>query len=351
MGAIFLFYLTFFKNYVIINYNEERRKGVMIYGLLGIVIIVLIILLIRKHNIDLSKEYEERHQIQSELNRLHLEREHLEDILDQRDEAIQKADKAYREAIEQYTKDSVERRNELTRLEMDREAEIERNYKTLLAAKQELYRRECDDIEKEILAEWEEMYDRHTINCQNLEKQEIEIKFAVRNKQVDYENLIAPFRLLQQEEQEKYYWCIQIPELDREDIHYLLTTVSPQVRNKDIIPKLVWSEYLQKLTQELMTRAKIEDKPGIYKITNIKTNKCYIGKSTKVKQRLIDHIKGSVGISTIADQKIHHAMLEEGLWNWTFECICYCDKDQLSEKEKYYIDFFKAKDWGYNVVG
>ena len=323
----------------------------MIYGLLGIVIIVLIILLLRKHHIDLEKEYEEKRQIQSELNKLFLEKEHLEDILDQRDEAIQKADKAYREAIEQYTKDSVERRNELARLEMEREAEIERNYKTLLAAKQELYRRECDDIEKEILAEWEEMYDKHTINCQNLEKQEIEIKFAVRNKQVDYENLIAPMKLLEQEQQKKYFWCIQIPEQDREDIHYLLTQVAPQVRNKDIIPKLVWSEYLQKLTQELMKRAEIEDNPGIYKITNVTTGKCYVGKSTKVKQRLIDHIKGSVGISTIADQKIHHAMLDEGLWDWTFECICYCDKDQLSEKEKYYIDFFKAKDWGYNVVG
>lgn len=323
----------------------------MIYGLLGIIIIVLIILLIRKHHIDLAKEYEERHRIQSELNKLFLEKERLEDILDQRDEAIQKADKAYREAIEQYTKDSVERRNELTRLEMDREAEIERNYKILLAAKQELYRRECNDIEKEILAEWEEMYDKHTINCQNLEKQEIEIKSAVRNKQVDYENLIAPMKLLEQEQQKKYFWCIQIPEQNREDIHYLLTQVAPQVRNKDIIPKLVWSEYLQKLTQELMKRAEIEDKPGIYKITNVTTGKCYVGKSTKVKQRLIDHIKGSVGISTIADQKIHHAMLDEGLWDWTFECICYCDKDQLSEKEKYYIDFFKAKDWGYNVVG
>lgn len=323
----------------------------MIYGLLGIIIIVLIILLIRKHHIDLAKEYEERHRIQSELNKLFLEKERLEDILDQRDEAIQRADKVYREAIEQYTKDSIERRNELTRLEMDREAEIERNYKILLAAKQELYRRECDDIEKEILAEWEEMYDKHTINCQNLEKQEIEIKFAVQNKQTDYENLIAPMKLLEQEQQKKYFWCIQIPEQDREDIHYLLTQVAPQVRNKDIIPKLVWSEYLQKLTQELMKRAEIEDKPGIYKITNVTTGKCYVGKSTKVKQRLIDHIKGSVGISTIADQKIHHAMLDEGLWDWTFECICYCDKDQLSEKEKYYIDFFKAREWGYNIIG
>lgn len=322
----------------------------MIYGLLGIVIIVLIVLLVRKHHIDLTKEYEEKHQIQSELNRLQLEKEHLEDILDQRDEAIQKADKAYREAIEQYTKESVERRNELTRLEIDREEEIERNYKTLLAAKRELYRRECDDLEKEIWAEWEEMYDRHTLNCQNLEQQEIQIKFAVQNKQTDYNNLIAPFKLLEKEQQEKQFYCIQIPELEREDIHFLLTTVSPQVRNKDIIPKLVWSEYIQKPTQEMMKRVGIEDTPGIYKITNIKTNKCYIGKSTKVRQRLIDHIKGSVGISTIADQRIHHAMLDEGLWNWTFEKICDCEKDELNEKEKYYISFFKSQEWGYNIA-
>lgn len=323
----------------------------MIYGLLGIVIVILIVLLCRKHYVDFSKEVEEKHKLQNDLNQLNQQREHLEDILDQRDEAIRKADRAYRDAIEQYTKDSVERRNELTHLEMDREREIEKNYQTLLAAKRELYRRECDDLEEEIYKEWSEMYDRHTLNCQNLEKQEMEIKWAVQGKQTDYENLIAPMKLLEKEHQEKYFWCIQIPEQDREDIHYLLTQVAPQVRNKDIIPKLVWSEYLQKLTQELMKRAKIDDKPGIYKITNVITGKCYVGKSTKVKQRLIDHIKGSVGISTIADQKIHHAMLDEGLWNWTFECICECEKDQLSEKEKYYIDFFKAKEWGYNIVG
>ena len=213
----------------------------MIYALLGIIIVVLIILLIRKHHIDLTTEFEEKSKVQNEVNKLKLEKEQLEDILEQRDEAIQKADKAYREAIEQHTKDSVERRNELTRLEMDREQEIEKNYQILLTAKQELYRRECDDMEKEIWAEWEEMYDRHTLNCQNLEQQEIQIKFAVQNKQIDYDNLIAPFKLLEKEQQEKQFYCIQIPKLEREDILFLLTTVSPQVRNKDIIPKLVWS--------------------------------------------------------------------------------------------------------------
>ena len=322
----------------------------MIYGLLGIVIIVLIVLLVRKHHIDLTSEFEEKNKIQNEVNKLKLEKEQLDDILDQRDEAIRQADKDYRDTIERYTRKSVERRNELTRLEIDREEEIERNYKTLLAAKRELYRRECDDLEKEIWTEWEEMYDRHTLNCQNLEQQESQIKFAVQNKQTDYNNLIAPFKLLEKEQQEKQFYCIQISELEREDIYFLLTTVSPQVRNKDIIPKLVWSEYIQKPTQEMMKRVGIEDTPGIYKITNIKTNKCYIGKSTKVRQRLIDHIKGSVGISTIADQRIHHAMLDEGLWNWTFEKICDCGKDELNEKEKYYISFFKSQEWGYNIA-
>ena len=322
----------------------------MLYALLGIAIIVLIILLFRKKHNDFTEELQERNTIKNEVERLRLEKEQLEDVLDQRDEAIRRADEDYRNLIERYTRESVERRNELTKLEIDREQEINRNYQTLVAAKRELYNRELEEWDRQIYEEWSGMYDKHIVNCQNLEKQENQIQLAVQNKQTDYENLIAPFKLIEQEQQEKLFWCIQIPEVEREDIHFLLTTVAPQVRNKDIIPKLVWSEYIQKPTQELMKRVGIDDNPGIYKITNVKTNKCYVGKSTKVRQRLIDHIKGSVGISTIADQRIHHAMLEEGLWNWTFEKICDCGKDELNEKEKYYISFFKSQEWGYNIM-
>lgn len=323
----------------------------MLYGLLGLIIIILIVFLSRKKTIEAYEERSLKEKLLKEVEDLRFEKEKLDDILGQRDELIRQAEIHCHETIDKLYNESINTRNELTKLDDARRSEVENNYKTLLAAKKELYLRECKDLEQEIYEEWSEMIDRHAINCSNLEKQEIEIKFAVRNKQVDYENLIAPMKLLEQEQQKKYFWCIQIPERDREDIHYLLTQVALQVRNKDIIPKLVWSEYLQKLTQELMKRAEIEDKPGIYKITNVTTGKCYIGKSTKVKQRLIDHIKGSVGISSIADQAIHHAMLDEGLWNWTFEKICYCDKDQLNEKEKYYIDFFKATEYGYNIRG
>ena len=42
-------------------------------------------------------------------------------------------------------------------------------------------------------------------------------------------------------------------------------------------------------------------------------------------------------------------MLEEGLWNFTFEKICYCNKEELNEKEKYYIEFFDTTNYGYNI--
>ena len=89
---------------------------------------------------------------------------------------------------------------------------------------------------------------------------------------------------------------------------------------------------------------------NIYKITNDRNKKSYIGRSTSVRKRLTDHVKSAVGISTIANQKIHDIMREEGIWNFTFELIEECEKDQLNEREKYYIDFFQTADttYGYN---
>ena len=170
-------------------------------------------------------------------------------------------------------------------------------------------------------------------------------------KQEQFSSLTEPMRLYEMEQQQKLFYTVQIPVDYRDDISYLLTTVAQQVRHKDIISKLVWAEYIKPAMDDTCRRVGIEDKSGIYKITNIDSGKCYIGKSTNVKKRIQDHFKSSVGITSIADQAVHHAMLEEGLWNWAVEVIIYCDKDKLNEMEKYYIDFFKAQEYGYNKTG
>lgn len=167
-------------------------------------------------------------------------------------------------------------------------------------------------------------------------------------KQEQFNSLTEPMRLYEMEQQQKLFYTVQIPVDYRDDISYLLTTVAQQVRHKDIISKLVWAEYIKPAMDDTCRRVGIEDKSGIYKITNIDSGKCYIGKSTNVKKRIQDHFKSSVGITSIADQAVHHAMLEEGLWNWAVEVVIYCDKEKLNEMEKYYIEFFKANEFGYN---
>ena len=163
-----------------------------------------------------------------------------------------------------------------------------------------------------------------------------------------YESILGPLKQYERDQQEKLFYTIQVPEEYREDINYLLTVVNAQVKHPDIISKLVWAEYVKPYMDDMIKRVGIKDEPGIYKITNIDSGKSYVGKSTNVKKRLQDHIKSSVGISSIADQFVHHEILKTGLWNWTFEVITYCDKDKLSELEKYYINFFKTQEFGYN---
>ena len=163
-----------------------------------------------------------------------------------------------------------------------------------------------------------------------------------------FESIQAALRLYDAEKQAKLYYTIQLPEEFQEDIEYLLTIVADKVQHPDIISKLVWAEYVKPNLEDTFKRIEIKAEPGIYKLTSLATGKCYVGKSTNVKTRIADHFKSAVGIKSIADQAVHHAILKEGFWNWQIEVITYCDKDQLSELEKYYIDFFDAQTFGYN---
>ena len=163
-----------------------------------------------------------------------------------------------------------------------------------------------------------------------------------------YESLLEPIKQYEKEKQERLFYTIQLPEEYQEDIEFLLTTVAAKVQHPDIISKLVWTEYVKPYIEETFKRIEIKAEPGIYKLTSLETGKAYIGKSTDVKKRIADHFKSTVGIKSIADQAVHHAILKEGFWNWTIEIITYADKDKLNELEKYYIEFFKTQEFGYN---
>ena len=87
--------------------------------------------------------------------------------------------------------------------------------------------------------------------------------------------------------------------------------------------------------------------PVIYKITNKKSNKCYIGQTTQsFTLRWWQHIKWGV-----SDCKFHTKLKNSKLTDWCFEVIEIVEsKDVLNEREKYYINYFDSIDNGYNSV-
>lgn len=176
-----------------------------------------------------------------------------------------------------------------------------------------------------------------------------EIQKSYNDEKSRYESLLEPIKNIQKENNLLLYKTIQLSEEDKKDIDFLIHEVSNKIRNKDLINKLIWSEYIQQKLDRTLKDNNITEVSGIYKITNINNKKCYIGKSTNIKRRIIEHVKGALQISSISNQYIHDAMREEGLWNFTFEKLHDCAKDDLSKEEKYYIEFFDSTNYGYNI--
>ena len=233
---------------------------------------------------------------------------------------------------------SIEEQRQKRQIQLDDEFKSKSQYYQKLL--EETYH-DCERQAEEIKQATAEIYEECKQKCDEYRQEET-------NAKLQYESLLEPIKQYLKDRQEKYFYTIQLPEEYQEDIEFLLTTVAAKVQHPDIISKLVWSEYVKPNIENTFKRIEIKPEPGIYKLTSLENGMAYVGKSTDVKKRIADHFKSVVGIKSIADQAVHHAILKEGFWNWTIEIITYCDKDKLSELEKYYIDFFKTQEFGYN---
>lgn len=152
----------------------------------------------------------------------------------------------------------------------------------------------------------------------------------------------------EQKEKESSFFKLNFSENQLKDIKKILL-MTQELLNPQILYKLIWSEYYQKPLKELSLRV-LGEKPvsGIYKITNTINGKIYIGRSTNVQDRWVQHIKSALEIGTIAKTQLYKEMKNYGIENFSFELLEKCDKNQLNEKEKYYIALFKTNEWGLN---
>ena len=159
----------------------------------------------------------------------------------------------------------------------------------------------------------------------------------------------AQLREKEIEEKEEFY-KLTISEQDLADVKRLLE-LRFSFRNTNLMSKLVWSEYFLKITNQLCTRI-LKDKTiiGIYKITNLVTKQSYIGQSVDVASRWKQHIKCGLGIDASHTNMLYNSMQKYGVWNFAFELIEQCSKEQLNEREKFYISLYQTDKFGYNMT-
>lgn len=88
---------------------------------------------------------------------------------------------------------------------------------------------------------------------------------------------------------------------------------------------------------------------GIYIYINKINNKKYIGQSINILRRKYMHEYNAFNKNTGEyNSKFHKALRKYGINNFTFTIIEECEKEKLSEREKYWINFYDSFKNGYN---
>jgi len=203
------------------------------------------------------------------------------------------------------------------------------------------------DFQMKLREEKQKLRENFELESKQIEQEKKLIQEALDELKARKENAIKIMKEQEKEENELDFHRIIFSEDELADIE-LLKQVEKRLHNKDVLRKLIYKTYIERPMNEMFARLNITASPGIYKIEHIKSKKVYIGQSTNVKNRLRDHLKSAVGISTIANQAVHEAMAAEGIQNFAFYLIDECDREKLNEREKYWIDFYKSNEWGYN---
>ena len=147
----------------------------------------------------------------------------------------------------------------------------------------------------------------------------------------------------------KDFYRLNLPDVDIEEIKKL-RSVSQYLRDSEPLNKVIWKVYYEKPYTDLIGRVIGNGiHTGIYKITNIENQMCYVGQAANIADRWKQHIKRGIGAETPTRNKLYPAMLEKGVENFTFEIIEEVERNKLNEREDYWQEYFHAKEFGYSI--
>lgn len=273
--------------------------------------------------------------------------------------------------IEQDIAAIEEKKNNLSKKYQDAILEFENDYKNKtedkkvaiekimqeqiqeMKAENEKQRIEIDKQKKEIFDDYGEVVKEYEgMKARAKEKYDKvmeEYNTTIAKKKEEIQNLIEQFKKDEEARKEADFYRIPISSAAKNDIDKL-KGVAAQLSKPTTLYKLIWKEYYENEFNAMIGRVLggDKDKSGIYKITNVNNQMVYIGQAVNIGSRWRTHVKRGLKAEEGTSNRLYTALWEEGIENFTFQVVEFCDRKDLTEREKFYISFYNTKEYGYN---
>lgn len=214
-------------------------------------------------------------------------------------------------------------------------------------------REKFEKAKEEYLNEYQSMLstgvEEYNTAIANLQYEKVRLETSIADARSIADAAIAANKRAYEIQQQNDFYKLNLTENDLSEIEKLKDII-PYLRDPEALNKVIWKIYYEKPYTDLIGRVVGTGvKTGIYKITNTINQMCYVGQAVNVADRWKQHIKRGMGAETPTKNKLYPAMLKDGVENFTFELIEECDRSLLNDREDYWQEYFKAKEFGYSI--
>ena len=211
------------------------------------------------------------------------------------------------------------------------------------------YQQAEDNYQQEYLKAIEETAKQYELTINNKQKELKLVLTKLADAKAKQDAIVEANKRAEEVKQKEQFYKLNLSEIDIEEIKKIRSII-PYLRSAEPINKVIWKVYYEKPYSDLIGRVVGQKiRTGIYKITNIENQKCYIGQAVNIADRWKQHIKRGVGAEAPTRNKLYPVMYELGPEQFTFEVLEDCDKSLLDSREDYWQEFYQAKEFGYSI--
>lgn len=253
-----------------------------------------------------------------------------------------KASKAEYETIQEHCRNANQEFQEKAKLmdsvQKDKEQKLIAEYNNLCFEQEE----RLGEVSRDFLIQWKELTDK-LVNERNM------LSAQVEQERITLNAAVKAAKRAQLEQSKKDYYRIMLDSAAAADIKQLRSIESSLVR-PEALNKIIWKVYYENPTSDMIGRVVGNSaKTGIYKITHCESGMAYIGQSNDISARFKQHIKRGLGADTPTQNKLYPAMKKFGPEAFMFEILEECDRNKMDEREDYWQDFYKVKEFGFSI--